>query len=136
MAVCLSMRRYTELVGFAKSTGLRLVFGLNAIAGRGRGAAGGTDDWRERYIGQRLDLANIRALLLYTAAHHLDVYAFQLGNEMTQYQNLHDDFVRLRALINSIWRSAATRPLLVGHDQNLETVGDGPIMARPLSRFM
>lgn len=31
---CLAMKRYTELANFAESTGLKLVFGLNAVWGR------------------------------------------------------------------------------------------------------
>ena len=68
--MCLSMERYQELIAFASSTGIKFVFGLNAVWGR-----------EMHDLSKPLGLTNIDALLAYTAAHTLPVYGFELGNE-------------------------------------------------------
>ena len=53
---CLTEDRWHEILGFAKKTGLRIVFGLNLMFGRG---ADGTGEW---------DSTNAESLLKSTAA--------------------------------------------------------------------
>ena len=87
-AFCLSMARWRELVAFAAATGVRLVFGLNAMSLRANATA-------------PLDLRNIDAFLNYTAANGLHVYGFELGNELPRVPPAvcAHDFRRLAALL-------------------------------------
>ena len=107
--VCLSAARWDAIVDFAEATGLRLVFCLNMMAGRG---ADGRGEW---------DGANARALLEHTARRHPRFkHGFQLGNEkeyVIEPGSAARAFVSLRAMVDALW-PAGDRPLVVGPDMN------------------
>eukprot|EP00658_Telonema_sp_P-2_P001123 TRINITY_DN10428_c0_g1_i1.p1 TRINITY_DN10428_c0_g1~~TRINITY_DN10428_c0_g1_i1.p1 ORF type:complete len:542 (+),score=120.28 TRINITY_DN10428_c0_g1_i1:238-1863(+) len=109
--MCLTMPRYEQLVGFAKETGLKLVFGLNAIWGR-----------PGHNTSLPLSMKNIRALLAYTAKHGLSVYGFELGNEEPTISPavMAADYHALHQLLTEYWPSKEGRPLLIGNDCNTD----------------
>eukprot|EP01062_Namystynia_karyoxenos_P005213 TRINITY_DN11833_c0_g1_i1.p1 TRINITY_DN11833_c0_g1~~TRINITY_DN11833_c0_g1_i1.p1 ORF type:complete len:499 (+),score=151.95 TRINITY_DN11833_c0_g1_i1:69-1499(+) len=109
-AFCLSMTRWTEIAGFAQKHGLRLVFGLDAMQGRRRGNSS-----------TPLNLTNHEALLRYTKKQKLPVYGFELGNELPKVPAavMAADYRNLKALLTEIWPDAASRPKLIGCDQNV-----------------
>ncbi len=106
-AFCLSMDRWADLVGFAQATGVRLIFGLNAMTFRPNNSA-------------PLNLTNIEGFLAHTAAAGLPVAGFELGNELPNVPPAvnADDFLRLAALLAQYWPAKAMRPMLVGNDLN------------------
>lgn len=70
---CLTTTRWNEIVAFARQTGLKLVFGLNACYGR-------------ESADSPMDFSNIKALLSYIASapeHHDVLFGFEFGNELT-----------------------------------------------------
>eukprot|EP00038_Savillea_parva_P011457 m.197685 g.197685 ORF g.197685 m.197685 type:complete len:577 (-) comp20191_c0_seq1:24-1754(-) len=107
---CLTPARWEEIIEFAEACGLRIVFGLNIMYGRG---ADGTGSW---------DPSNARALLTYTATHHPSFkHGFGLGNEKEFVLDAVDTagcYNTLRATIDKLWPTASGRPMIVGPDLN------------------
>jgi len=105
---CLTAARWEELLSFAASTGLRLVLGVNACAGRLSNATA-------------MDFSNARALLEATAAspHARALYGLELSNEVVGVPSeAHTigvaayaaDAAALRALAASIFAAAGLPP--------------------------
>lgn len=110
---CLNMTKWEAMVEFASTTGMRIVFGLNAMNGR-------------KSKTQQLNFTNIEALLNYTAAHKMDVYGFELGNELTDKVEPHVlgvDFVTLHGLLGKYWPDKSSRPLLIGPGESRAYAG-------------
>ena len=108
---CISMQRWAEINAFAATTGNKLAYGLNAMAGRLNKTCPHCP-W---------DPTNTRDFLLYSKAQGITPYAFEFGNELTPFvawQQYSQDVLALRKLLNSIWPDAATRPKLVTNDAN------------------
>eukprot|EP01065_Artemidia_motanka_P048139 TRINITY_DN769_c8_g1_i1.p1 TRINITY_DN769_c8_g1~~TRINITY_DN769_c8_g1_i1.p1 ORF type:complete len:472 (+),score=125.58 TRINITY_DN769_c8_g1_i1:92-1507(+) len=105
---CLKMSRWEELVAFCQKTGLRMVFGLDAMAGR------------DGNTGQ-LPLTNIEAFLRYTAQKRLPVFGWELGNEKPDVPAavMAKDYHGVKAIIEKHWPDSADRPKLIGCDQNV-----------------
>ena len=108
---CLGMPRWEQITAFAARNGLRLVFGLNAISGRAHHSQEAP-----------LDLANIDALLAYTAEKKLAVHGWELGNERPHIPPhvMAADFKNLAARVAVHWPDDAggARPLVIGNDCN------------------
>lgn len=116
---CLTPKRWDELVSFCQRTGLRLVFDLNIMLGRGDD---GQNDW---------DSSNARALLQYTVEHHQEWatrenLAFELGNEkefaLSSLQAA-TSFLELRNMLDTTFAALSKnqRPMLVGPSMNIRT---------------
>lgn len=110
---CLHPERWEELIQFAEKAGLRLVFGLNIMFGRGGTLDAPAGKWNS---------TNTAALLRYTAKHYPDFrHGFGLGNEKEFALSAQDTascYNEVRALINDMWPDESKRPLLVGPDLN------------------
>ncbi len=122
---CLSLKRWRELNAFAAATGLRLVFGLNACHGR-------------TAIDQPMDLTPTIQLLNETATANLQVYAFELGNELDGSYHGSDgvapaalaaDLQRLSDALQHFWPRASTRPKLFAPDVVVYTGNTGSASA-------
>jgi heparanase 1 len=102
--LCLTPKRWDELISFAEKTGLRLVFDLNLMIGRDQ-------------PGGQWDSTNARALLNYTAVKYPTFkHGFELGNEkefVVGPQDAARCYLKLRAMINELWPAPTTRPILV-----------------------
>jgi heparanase 1 len=107
--MCLSMNRFQELVNFTTTTGLKMVFGLNAVWGR-----------PNHSLNNPLNLSNIEALLAYAAQHMLHIHGFELGNEKCGPPPalFAADYHNLAALLVKYWPDKSSRPLLIGNDCN------------------
>lgn len=108
---CLTQARWAEINAFAASTGNRVAFGLNAMAGR-QNRSCKECPW---------DPTNARAFLAASRASGITPYALEFGNELAPIVSV-DQYVRdvlaLRAIVDSIWTDPAERPLLVANDAN------------------
>lgn len=71
---CLQSERWKELVTLSKDTGNKVVFGLNELVGRTR--------VKDKVWTGAWDTSNTRKLLQYTKDAGLEVYGFELGNEL------------------------------------------------------
>jgi hypothetical protein len=127
--VCLAPVRWDELIGFANKAGLRLVFDLNLMIGRG-------DDRKGQW-----DSTNAKALLTYTAKKYPNFkHGFELGNEKEFAVGAADTarcYIKLRGMINSLWPDKSGRPILVGPELNprpdwlrlfLDTIGEAGVL--------
>ena len=132
---CLKWDRWVELLRFANTTGMKLVFGLNGC--RGRKKASSEMDW-----------SNVVALLNKTAnTQGLGslLHGVELGNELIKgFVNtgqMSKDFIKLKQLVTSIWDVAdptgltLSAPLVAGADESrnmgefLQGVGAGVLDA-------
>jgi heparanase 1 len=106
--VCLTPARWDELIEFANTVGLRLVFDLNIMIGRDSGG-----EW---------DSTNAKALLTYTAKKYPSFkHGFELGNEKEFVVGPEDAahcYLKLRGFINTLWPEESGRPILVGPELN------------------
>lgn len=109
---CLTVARWRQLTTFAAAADLRLVFGLNACAGRTAANAS-------------LDFAPLERFLRQTAASQLPVWAFELGNELTggyagsdgvAPATLGADLRALGEALARAWPDANERPKLLAPD--------------------
>ena len=109
--MCLKMDRFEQIAKFASDTGLKLVFGLNAVWGR-----------EGHQLSNPLDMTNIEALLRYAAEKQVPLYGVELGNEKCgpPPDVFAADYKNLQSLLRSIWpgKANADRPLLIGNDCN------------------
>jgi heparanase 1 len=121
----MTTKRWEEVLGFAKDTGLSVAFGLNVMYGRnctircahqpcaaGNTGYGTCSPW---------DPSNAIALLKHTAQKGLAIGGFEVGNEkehiLTPADYAHC-MQTMRKAIDSLWPDKATRPLLIGPDEN------------------
>lgn len=108
---CMTMARWAELANFTAAAGLRMLYGLNAMAGRANASA-------------HMDLSNIASFLRYLSGAGYDsrtIYAFEFGNELTSKVEAAvyaQDAAAVKALIAAAWPEPASRPGLVGNDEN------------------
>eukprot|EP00759_Apiculatamorpha_spiralis_P054971 PhF_6_TR708/c0_g1_i2/m.1168/K07964/HPSE; heparanase len=111
---CLNMTRWQEINEFGIATGMRVLFGLNSMLGR-------------RNSTDALNFTMIEGLLRYTAQHgakwRKGLAGFEFGNEVQTEVNpvtLANDYLTLRRLLNKYFPDDATRPILVGPDNNID----------------
>lgn len=123
---CLKRQRWHQIASFAKDHDAKLVFGLSGL--RGRTQVQGKQ-WRGEW-----DPSNTRALLNYTQAAGLPVYAWELGNELGGWNGIQaqltaeevaGDFKTLRAMVDELYPDPAAggankKPLVVGPDTGLD----------------
>ena len=124
-AYCLTMKRWEEILDFASQTEVDVEFGVNVMYGRnctkrcepqpcaaGNTGYGTCSAW---------DPSNAIALLNYTAARKLRLYAVAVGNEK-EHVLTPEDYAScmkiMRDQIDHLWPDESTRPLLVGPDMN------------------
>ncbi|KAJ8753216.1 hypothetical protein K2173_017816 [Erythroxylum novogranatense] len=110
---CLPMYRWDELNAFFKKAGVKVVFGLNALAGRSiqpGGSAVGA--W---------NYSNAESFIRYTAQKNYSIYGWELGNELSgsgvgtrvaadQYAS---DTISLYKIIQRIYSGRDSRPLII-----------------------
>ncbi|GBG68394.1 hypothetical protein CBR_g2938 [Chara braunii] len=119
---CLTKRRWDDINAFSKRAGCKLVFGLNALSGRDGCSRDCAQQERQRW-GRRpgvrkaegsWDPSNARSLLEYTSRQGYEIWAWELGNELSGRQAIvskvsakqyAEDVRRLRELINELWSS-------------------------------
>ena len=104
------MSRWEQIVEFAESTGIELVFGLN---GATRASSTTPLDW---------SIKNTQNFVTYVAEHNAAaIYGFELGNEKcgqidpTVYAN---DIRHLMSLVHQHWQAGEKKPRVIGPDCN------------------
>jgi heparanase len=114
---CLTPARWDEVIEFADTTGLRIAFTLNMMAGRcGKPSCGhtGTGPWNSH---------NAFALLNYTATKYPNFsnHGFELGNELEfnlSPEQTSTALKQLRSMVNQLWPEVHFRPRVIGPDLN------------------
>eukprot|EP01130_Rhizamoeba_saxonica_P000696 TRINITY_DN10633_c0_g1_i1.p1 TRINITY_DN10633_c0_g1~~TRINITY_DN10633_c0_g1_i1.p1 ORF type:complete len:511 (-),score=101.19 TRINITY_DN10633_c0_g1_i1:38-1570(-) len=111
--MCLSMKRWGEILEFVNKTKVKFLFGLNAMYQR-----------KAPYM--HMNTSNIRSFLEYTSHHPLNhlIHAFEFGNELGQGAFKVDpkiyarELVIVKQMIEEFWPNPNQRPMLVGPDSN------------------
>ncbi|KAL9249017.1 Heparanase-like protein [Drosera capensis] len=110
---CLPMQKWDELNAFFQRTGAKIIFGLNALAGRtiqADGSASGA--WNP---------SNAESLIRYTVGKGYTIHGWELGNELSgsgvgtrvgadQYS---DDMIILSNVVQDAYHSSANKPLIL-----------------------
>ena len=109
---CLTRKRWDAIHAFTSTTGVRLMFDLNLIG------PGHSENWTAA-------LAQIDALLAYTATQHSAPWAFELGNENNVNNKLAPSiaaarFAQVHGLLTRYWPQRVARPLLVGPSVHID----------------
>lgn len=128
-AYCLSMTRWRDILHYAHDTGLSVAFGLNVMYGRNCTVRCSPQPCSARVVPpcSGWDPTNAVALIEHTAALlKADGLAgalagFEVGNEKEHALSPRDyaDCMKVvRAAIDRLWPDSATRPLLIGPDEN------------------
>ncbi|KAL4295683.1 hypothetical protein GQ457_12G024230 [Hibiscus cannabinus] len=110
---CLPLKRWDELNAFFAESGAKIIFGLNALAGRtvrsGRPAVG---PW---------NYTNAESFIRYTVGKNYDIYGWELGNELSgtgvgtrvtakQYAA---DTAALKSIVQKIYKDVDFKPLII-----------------------
>ncbi|KAK8682982.1 hypothetical protein V6N13_039058 [Hibiscus sabdariffa] len=110
---CLPLKRWDELNAFFAESGAKIIFGLNALAGRtvrsGRPAVG---PW---------NYTNAESFIRYTVGKNYDIYGWELGNELSgsgvgtrvtakQYAA---DTAALKSIVQKIYKDVDLKPLII-----------------------
>lgn len=110
---CLPMSRWDELNSFFKATGAKIIFGLNALAGRTvQHDLSSTGAW---------DSSNAESFIRYTVKKNYPIYGWELGNELSgngvgtriaadQYAI---DTNALQKIVQNIYNGVEPKPLIV-----------------------
>lgn len=110
---CLPMSRWDELNSFFKATGAKIIFGLNALAGRTvQHDLSSTGAW---------DSSNAESFIRYTVKKNYPIYGWELGNELSgngvgtriaadQYAI---DTDALQKIVQNIYNGVEPKPLIV-----------------------
>ncbi|KAF2317127.1 hypothetical protein GH714_012022 [Hevea brasiliensis] len=110
---CLPMYRWDELNAFFNKSGAKIIFGLNALAGRSIHSDGSaTGAW---------NYTNAESFISYTVKKNYSIHGWELGNELSgngvgtrivanQYAA---DTISLYKIVQNIYNGAETKPLII-----------------------
>ncbi|GMH30675.1 hypothetical protein Nepgr_032518 [Nepenthes gracilis] len=110
---CLPIQRWDELNSFFQKTGVEVIFGLNALAGRSRRPDGlSTGAW---------DPSNAESLIRYTVNKGYTIHGWELGNELSgsgvgtsvaadQYAS---DFNVLYKMVQDLYKNNESKPSIL-----------------------
>ncbi|KAH7516050.1 hypothetical protein FEM48_Zijuj10G0093600 [Ziziphus jujuba var. spinosa] len=112
---CLSQQRWDDLNALFQETGVKLTFGLNALAGKHQS----TDD-KLLWVGN-WDQRNARDLMEYSISKGYHIDSYELGDELSgtgvearvdsdQYAR---DMIQLKKLVTDLYPDPATRPKVI-----------------------
>ncbi|KAI4335644.1 hypothetical protein L6164_014276 [Bauhinia variegata] len=110
---CLPMHRWDELNSFFQKAGAKIVFGLNALAGRSIKSNSAVGAW---------DHTNAESFIRYTVGKSYNIHGWELGNELSgsgvgtsvsadQYAQ---DIIVLKAIVQNVYRDIEPKPLVIG----------------------
>ncbi|KHN02016.1 Heparanase-like protein 2 [Glycine soja] len=113
---CLPKVRWDEVNDFFNKTGVKLIFGLNALTGK-RNSAEDKKNWVGNW-----NPKNAISLMKYTISKGYKIDSYELGNELcaegisarvdsVEYAK---DITRLRHIVNLLYPIASTRPKVLG----------------------
>jgi len=116
---CISFARWKEILKFCDDLGCKVVFGLNALYGRGID---------RKHVNRRKhwDASNTEALLRQTSKlkdlRHV-VWGWELGNELEHTisaKGLGSQYLKLKMMIDTYWNDVPEdqRPRIIGPDMN------------------
>ncbi|XP_027332714.1 heparanase-like protein 3 [Abrus precatorius] len=109
---CLPMHRWDELNSFFQKAGAKVIFGLNALAGRSVNSGSAVGPW---------NYTNAESLIRYTVGKKYTIHGWELGNELCgngigasvtadQYVS---DVAALRNIIQNAYRGIEPKPLVI-----------------------
>ncbi|KAE9601771.1 putative glycosidase [Lupinus albus] len=109
---CLPLHRWDELNSFFKKAGAKIIFGLNALAGKSIKSGYAVGPW---------DHSNAESFIRYTVKKNYTIHGWELGNELcgngigtsvsaNQYVS---DVASLRFIIQNAYRGIEPKPLLI-----------------------
>ncbi|XP_045786602.1 heparanase-like protein 3 isoform X1 [Trifolium pratense] len=109
---CLPMQRWDELNSFFQKAGVKVIFGLNALAGRSVHGGVSVGPWNP---------TNAESFIRYTVSKKYNIHGWEFGNELcgvgigtsvaaAQYAS---DIVVLRKIIQDVYRGVEPKPLII-----------------------
>ncbi|KAF7838810.1 heparanase-like protein 3 [Senna tora] len=109
---CLPMHRWDELNAFFKKSGAKIIFGLNALAGKSIKSNSATGPW---------NYTNSESFIRYTVSKNYTIYGWELGNELSgngvgtsisadQYAS---DVAVLRDIVQNVYKEVEPKPLVI-----------------------
>ncbi|KAJ1385867.1 Glycoside hydrolase, family 79 [Sesbania bispinosa] len=109
---CLPMYRWDELNSFFQKAGAKVIFGLNALAGRSVNSTSAVGPW---------NYANAESFIRYTVGKKYTIHGWELGNELCgngvgttitadQYAS---DVAALRNIVQNVYREIEPKPLVI-----------------------
>ncbi|KAK7264851.1 hypothetical protein RJT34_32464 [Clitoria ternatea] len=109
---CLPMRRWDELNSFFQKAGAKVIFGLNALAGKSINSGSAVGPW---------NYANAESFIRYTVRNKYTIHGWELGNELCgngigasvaadQYAS---DVYTLRNIVENVYRGIRPKPLII-----------------------
>ncbi|XP_057433201.1 heparanase-like protein 3 [Lotus japonicus] len=109
---CLPMNRWDELNKFFAKSGAKIIFGLNALAGKSIQSGSAIGPW---------NYTNAESFIRYTVGKNYAIHGWELGNELSgngvgtkvsadQYAS---DFAALRAIVDNAYREIQPKPLVL-----------------------
>ncbi|XP_061350701.1 heparanase-like protein 3 [Gastrolobium bilobum] len=109
---CLPMHRWDELNSFFQKAGAKVIFGLNALAGKSGTAGSAVGPWNH---------SNAESFIRYTVRKKYTIHGWELGNELCgngvgtsvsadQYAS---DVAALRYIVQNAYRGIEPKPLVI-----------------------
>ncbi|XP_019452967.1 PREDICTED: heparanase-like protein 3 [Lupinus angustifolius] len=109
---CLPLHRWDELNSFFKKAGAKIIFGLNALAGKSFQSSFAVGPW---------NYTNAESFIRYTVEKNYIIHGWELGNELSgkgigksisadQYAS---DVVALQNIIQNVYRGVEPKPLVI-----------------------
>ncbi|KAK7354445.1 hypothetical protein VNO80_19908 [Phaseolus coccineus] len=109
---CLPVKRWDELHYFFEKAGAKIIFGLNALAGKSIHGGSATGPWNS---------TNAESFIRYNVRNGYTIYGWELGNELSgsgvgtsitadQYVS---DFATLRDVVYNAYREIDSKPLVI-----------------------
>ncbi|KAE9602321.1 hypothetical protein Lal_00049594 [Lupinus albus] len=109
---CLPLHRWDELNSFFKKAGAKIIFGLNALAGKSFQSSYAVGPW---------NYTNAESFIRYTVKKNYIIHGWELGNELSgkgigksisadQYAS---DVVALRNIIQNVYKGVEPKPLVI-----------------------
>ncbi|CAJ1975615.1 unnamed protein product [Sphenostylis stenocarpa] len=109
---CLPMKRWDELSYFFEKAGAKIIFGLNALAGKSIQGGSAKGPWNS---------TNAESFIRYNVRNGYTIYGWELGNELSgsgvgtsitadQYAS---DFAALRDIVDKAYKEIDSKPLVI-----------------------